>query len=88
MPKYDIHPSVAERIDRIFSYHPPKGDQRDRYVALRAKAREFAVLVVENTPYCSEQTTSIERISEACMYANAAIARHEDDALAAAEVDE
>lgn len=64
-------------LDRIFTHHPPKGTQPERYVAIRAKAKELAELIVANSPPSAEQTLSIRRIEEAVMYANAGIARNE-----------
>jgi hypothetical protein len=37
-----------EKIDNSFTYHAPKGDQQERYVALRDKAKELAHLINES----------------------------------------
>lgn len=62
-------------LDVRFTYHPPTGDQPQRYETLRAKARELAELVVDATPESREQSLALTHIEEAVMWANAAIAR-------------
>lgn len=64
-------------LDNIFTYHPVKGDQGDRYSAIRAKAKEFAQFILDNTPASPEQTLSIRDIQRSVMMANAAIAINE-----------
>jgi hypothetical protein len=64
-------------LDRRFSYHPPFGDQPERFVAIRQAAREFADLIVQTTPYSREQSTALTHLDQVVMWANAAIARHE-----------
>jgi hypothetical protein len=60
-----------------FSYHPPKGDQSARYIAIRDEAKRFAETIVELTPDSREQSLAITHLETAVMYANAAIARRE-----------
>ena len=64
-------------IDNWFTYHPPVGTQQDRYVAIRDKAKDLAILIIANTPSCADQTASIRKLREAIMIANAAIACNE-----------
>ena len=64
-------------LNNDFMYHAPKGTQPERYKQLRAKALEFANLVVDNTPDCREASIALTKIEEATMWANAAIARNE-----------
>lgn len=61
-------------IDNIFSYHPPKGDQVERYNAIREAGKAFALVLLENTPASPDQTVAIRKVREAVMTANAAIA--------------
>jgi hypothetical protein len=61
-------------IDNIFSYHPPKGDQVERYNRLREGGKEFALLILDTTPTGADQTAAIRKVREAVMTANAAIA--------------
>lgn len=66
-----------DELIRRFTYHPPKGDQVERYEVIRNAALEFARVIVANTPYSREQSLSLTHIEEASMMANAAIARNE-----------
>jgi len=68
---------LNERIENDFSYHAPQGDQVTRYNKLRYKAKEFALLIAEITPYSREQSLALTHLEEAVMFANAAIARNE-----------
>ena len=65
------------QIKTIFSYHPPHGDQAQRYERLRAGGGELARLINDFAPESAEKTLAIRRVQEAVMYANAAIACNE-----------
>ena len=69
--------ALGERVENNFSYHAPKDGQRERYEALRAKAKELAMLILDLTPVSQEQHTAILMIEDSVMWANAAIARNE-----------
>ena len=60
-----------------FTYHPPTGNQPERYEKLRAMAFAFAEEIVENTPASREQSLSLTALEETMMWANASIARRE-----------
>jgi hypothetical protein len=62
------------RLNNLFSYHSSKGDQTERYVALREKAKEFATLILQATPDGREQEIAIMHLQLTVMLANAAIA--------------
>lgn len=64
-------------INKTFQYHAPKGDQPERYIALRNKAREFAEAVQELCPESREQSVALTNIQQAVMWANASIAINE-----------
>lgn len=64
-------------LDEIFTYHAPFGDQPQRYIALRDKAKELAVLIQTTTPASREQSTALTNVQQAVMWANAAIAINE-----------
>lgn len=68
---YDLN--IAHR----FTYHPPHGDQPERYERLRAAGREFAELLAELCPSSPELSRAVAHVDEAVMNANAAIARHD-----------
>ncbi|MFA6165357.1 MAG: hypothetical protein WC700_01990 [Gemmatimonadaceae bacterium] len=61
-------------LNHIFRYHPPVGAQLFQYEAIRAAARQFAEVVIANTPESADQTAAVRKIREAAMTANAAIA--------------
>lgn len=61
-------------IENIFSYHAPKGDQPERYEAIRNAAKLLGVTIVQNTPKSADQTAAIRKLRECVMTANASIA--------------
>ncbi|HXG84771.1 MAG TPA: hypothetical protein VNI84_12175 [Pyrinomonadaceae bacterium] len=67
----------VEDLDNLFTYHAPKGDQAERYGKISLAAKEFARVVLENTPACADQTVAIRQIALARMMANATIAVNE-----------
>lgn len=66
---------LVERIENDFTYHPPQGDQAERYVKLRQTGRAFALLLIEMCPDGRERSTALTKLEEAIMWANAAVAR-------------
>ena len=68
---------MDEEIVRRFTYHPPKGDQVERYEAIRDTALEFARVITFNTPVSREQSLALTHLDEVVMFANASIARNE-----------
>ena len=67
---------TRDDFDKLFTYHTPKGDQPERYIQIRAKARELAELVFELCPDSRERSLALTKIEEAGMWANASIARN------------
>lgn len=66
-----------KEIAKRFTYHPPKGDQPQRYEQIRALAREFAMGVMSMCPESRETSIALTKIEEGAMWANASIARNE-----------
>lgn len=66
-------------VQKTFSYHSPFGDQPERYVRLRVKAKELAMLIQELTPPSAEQTLALRDLQRCVMMANAAIAINETE---------
>lgn len=64
-------------IDETFKYHKPMGNQGERYVILREKAKELAFLIQQHTPTSREQSVALTNLQQAVMWANAAIAINE-----------
>lgn len=75
--RYPLTPQAEERIEQAFMYHPPKGDQQNRYEYLRWSARDFARSILTMTPPGREQALALTKLEECVMFANAAIARGE-----------
>lgn len=69
---------LAERVENDFTYHPPQGDQSQRYIKMRETAKSLALLMVELCPEGRERSTALTKLEEAVMWANAAIARQKD----------
>jgi hypothetical protein len=66
---------TKEDLENWFSYHAPQnGSEIEKYTKIRDKAKEFAQVLLENTPSCPDQTVAIRKIREAVMTANASIA--------------
>lgn len=65
MQKFDLH--------NIFTYHEPTPKQLKQYQRVREAAKQFAKVVIENSPPSADQTVAIRKIREAAMIANAAI---------------
>ena len=68
---------LCEDLPVRFTYHPPKGDQAQKYVQIRDKAKELAVIMIERCPESRELSLAITKLEEAVFWANAAIARRE-----------
>ena len=68
---------TKEELENHFTYHPPKGDQPERYQKIRDKAKELAEVIFECTPPCADQSAAIRKLRESVMTANAAIAINE-----------
>ena len=77
MTLYPITPEKEEALNNRFNYHAPKGDQAERYAAIRAKILETAKLIASLTPESREQSSALTALDSAMFNANAAIARNE-----------
>lgn len=74
---YTPAPSVAEQISRTYTYAAPKADQPERYVSIRAGAKELAEFITRACPPSRELSLALTHLEQTVMYANAAIARYE-----------
>jgi len=63
-----------QKIENWFTYHSPTPDQLPCYTAIREAAKQFALVLVANTPESADQTVAIRKVREAVMIANASIA--------------
>ncbi len=66
MPDFDL--------DHLFKHHSPTAEQLSKYEAIRLAAKEFAKVVLANSPASADQTAAIRKLRECVMTANAAIA--------------
>jgi len=64
-------------LDHVFTYHTPKSDQAERYEKIRTAAKDFARVILHNTPSSPEQTLAVRDVQRATMMANCAIATNE-----------
>ncbi len=65
-----------DEVEHNFTYHAPKKEQLPRYELLRARAKDLALLILDNTPESREQSLAITHLEDCIYSANAAIARH------------
>lgn len=68
---------TPKHLDNMFTYHPPKEGQPEKYEAIRDEAKLFAALLLDLCPDSRERSIAIRKIEEATMWANAAVARNE-----------
>ena len=70
----------TDDIKKIFTYHAPVpgSGQPAKYVLIREKALEFALLINSITPTSREQSIALTHLQESVMMANAAIALHSE----------
>jgi len=74
---YSASCRVMAQIAKCFCYHPPVGNQVERYGQLRDAGRDLAMLIATLTPDSREQSLALTKLEEAIFYANASIARNE-----------
>lgn len=70
------HDEMAD-LDRRLSYHPPHGDQAQRYGALRGAFKGVGSLMMQMCPQSRELSVALTHLETALMWSNAAIARNE-----------
>jgi hypothetical protein len=68
---------LEQDIENSFTYHPPKGDQQDRYVRLRDNAKQLAHMINEFVSNSREKSLAITKLEESIMWANKGIACNE-----------
>jgi hypothetical protein len=61
-------------LDNWFNYHAPDATQADKYTIIRRAAKDFAGIILENTPPSADQTAAIRKLRECVMTANQSIA--------------
>ena len=74
---YQANEVDSKKIETAFTYHAPTGDQPDRYVDIREKAKNLAYTFTMHCPPSRELSLALTNLEQAVMWANAAIARNE-----------
>ena len=75
--KYPISEDQLKSLDNSYTYHSPKDDQTDRYVIIRNKAKELAIVLCENAPKSRELSIALTDLEKVVTMANKAIACNE-----------
>ena len=75
--KYQHCSATLEDIENRFTYHPPHGDQAERYEEIRFQMRATAEFIAARCPWGRELSLALTHLQEASMWANAAIACNE-----------
>lgn len=81
--KYPITADQIQDLANRFTYHAPLPDQPERYTVLRGEAKGLATRILALTPPSREQSLALTKLEEAIFWANAAIARNEDNTVPA-----
>lgn len=68
---------TPDEIENNFSYHNPKDDQPERYIAIRDYAKGLAALIALACPASRERSLAFTHLENSVMWANASIARNE-----------
>lgn len=61
-------------IEEFFTYHPPVGDQAERYQEIREAAKVLAYTINKNCEDSADKSAAIRKLRECVMTANASIA--------------
>ena len=75
--RYELKDETIKKLENSYTYHPPVGDQPERYVLIRNKAKELALTILECTPYSREQSIALTDLEKVVTMANKAIACNE-----------
>ncbi len=75
--KYTPTDEKLAQVEKVFTFHPAKDDQPERYQELREAFKQLATKILELTPPSREQSLALTNLEEASLMANAAIARNE-----------
>lgn len=63
-----------ETINHWFTYHPPKGDQGDRYASVNEMSKQFARLILDVCPIGDDRDAALRSLRRLRMDVNLAIA--------------
>lgn len=74
---YELTEDQKQRLQKDYTYKAPNETQIVRYEVIRAKAEEFASILMRACPKSRELSIALTKLEETVMHANAAIARNE-----------
>lgn len=74
--RFPLDGKTSAEIEKNFKYHAPSGSQPERYVAVREKSKELAILIVQTGLNSRERSLALTHLEQAVMWANAGIARN------------
>ena len=63
-----------EYIERFFTYHDPIGIDPQRFISIRNKAKELAIVILENGGLYEEKYSAIQSLRQCVYHAVASIA--------------
>ena len=75
-PTVNVGPGGHLDLYNAFTYHPPTDEQVAHYEHLRKMGRALATQIANRCPASPERTIALNKVREAVMWANAAIACH------------
>ena len=75
-PDDEPNASTDPIIENIFTYHAPTPEQQEKYLRLRAKAKEMAYVIHECCEPGPDRTHAMRQLRESVMTANQSIATH------------
>ena len=70
---------TLDDLKQRFTYHPPFGNQTTRYQYIRDLAFQLADVINMSCPESREKSLAFTKLDEVVMWANASIARNEND---------
>jgi hypothetical protein len=77
-----ISEDVRESLDLRFDHHAPSDPRvAESHGVVRNECKHLAIIVAQLCPEGREKALALTKIEEAMMFANAAIARNQVDAL-------
>jgi hypothetical protein len=76
---YQLTEKQLKELEVRFTYHAPQGTQPTRYQLIRDGARVYAQLLMESCPESRELALALTALENAVMWANASIARNEQN---------
>lgn len=71
--------TTEDTLDEHYTYHAPASDDVHRHQKVRTVGRYLAGTILANAPCSDERDNALDRVREAVMWANAAIACNKGD---------